>query len=211
VFPSLAFDRDGDPAIAYEPNGPLRYASWNGMAWDIETVSPDLAVIPSLAFDAAGVPSPGYAAFDVCCRPPGVIHYARRSGSSWYTERVDEFYTRGVVSSLVVDARGHPLMSAGSSCASSPRLARKTLAGVLHRAEVADLSAGWKSAALPLSDLNDDETPPFPVDTVLGLATDDAIVATGPLTFYRLLLAGGVDAGNLLRVTRRSGIVELRY
>ena len=44
---------------------------------------------------------------------------------------------------------------------------------------VADLEPSWKAAALPLTDLNDDETPPFPMDVCYQVdPATDALVLT---------------------------------
>ena len=67
------------------------------------------------------------------------------------------------------------------------------------------------TAALPLTQANDDEAAPFPVDAALGGLVEDPILTTAPLTLYRLLLDGTGDAGNLLRAVKRPALVEIRY
>ena len=95
--------------------------------------------------------------------------------------------------------------------AGSLRLASLTSTAVLYRSVVPDLSLPWRWTALPLTEANDEATAPFPVDTNIGRSSADAIGTAAPLTLYRLLLAGTDDAGNVLRVIKRPGAVEIRY
>lgn len=63
---SLALDASGNPHIAYsggtitDPN--LKYAAWNGTAWDIQTIDSDgdTGYWPALALDGAGAPHISY-------------------------------------------------------------------------------------------------------------------------------------------------------
>ena len=82
---------------------------------------------------------------------------------------------------------------------------------MLYRGVVAALSTGWRATALPLNEANDEETAPFPSDTRLGEFGEDPIVATEPLTLYRLLLDGTDHAGNVLRAVKRPGLVQLQF
>ena len=81
----------------------------------------------------------------------------------------------------------------------------------LYRGTVADLSVAWKPAALPLTSSNDDATAPFPLAAASPGLADDALPAAGPLTLYRVLRAGDLDAGNRLRAFKAAGVARLSF
>ena len=76
---------------------------------------------------------------------------------------------------------------------------------------IAYLTPGWKTASLPLSNMNDDKTAPFPMDASSLSMAGDPILTTAPLTLYRLLQSVTDDTGNRLRVAKKPGSVEIRF
>lgn len=108
---SLALDGSGYPAISYHDsvNSHLKYAHWNGSAWDVETVdSQDWAgKYTSLAFDAQGHPAISYykGSWDYD------LKYAHWNGSAWDIETVDGPGTVGWHNCLAFDGSGSPAIS----------------------------------------------------------------------------------------------------
>ena len=90
-------------------------------------------------------------------------------------------------------------------------MAGGSVATILYRGVVSNLSAGWQSLKLPLNDSNDDPAGQFPVDATSLTTVDDSIPTTAPLTLYRLLVNGTSDAGNRLRAVERPGSVEISF
>ena len=82
---------------------------------------------------------------------------------------------------------------------------------LLHRGVVPSLAPGWKASSLPLNADNDEELDPFPLETPVPGTAEDALPATDPLILYRLLLPGGVAAGNSLRAAKQPSGTELRF
>jgi hypothetical protein len=87
--PSLAIDPDtGYPAIAYGGGTTgLRFAAWNGDAWDLTTIDStlDYGSLVSLAFDPAdGHPAISYASLESLA-----LRIAWHNGSTWQTQTVD--------------------------------------------------------------------------------------------------------------------------
>ncbi len=111
---SLDLDSAGLPGISYcdvdldrsSECQKLKYAHYDGTAWQIETIDQGLAgLYSSLAFDAAGHPHIGY-----CRQEPGTtdcaeLRYAYSDGSSWITTTVD---AGGNSASLALDSNGRP-------------------------------------------------------------------------------------------------------
>jgi len=209
VRPSLAFAPDGQPAISSIANASLRYSKWNGAAWETASV-PDAGArdfaFTSLAFDPAGEPAISYMGRDYDVR------YARWNGRRWRVEVVDENRVNTWLNSLVFDGNGDPLISYDLGCSESLQLARRQeVSSIVYRGAVTDLTVGWKSMSLPLDAAHDDETAPFPIDTVVGAFTDDTLASPAPLTLYRLLIDGTQPAGNVLRVVESPGAIAIHY
>lgn len=210
---SLAIDAADHPGIAYfdVDNHALKYAQWTGSAWDLQVVDPNAYgdPYPSLAIDGSDRPRIAYFASLF----PSTLRFASWNGSSWDLETVDgEGYT-GWDPSLVLDGSGRPLIAYHAQCFGDLRLARHDgrAAATLFRKSVADLAPGWKAAALPLTDGNDDPITPFPIATTLGQSSGDTAPTSEPLVLYRLLRDGTTGAGNILRVVKSGGGLELRY
>jgi len=105
---SLAIDDQGYPHISYNTSSEIRYASWNGASWDIETVDAfDTGLHEfdtSLALDQYGFPHIAY-----CLGTGDSLMYSVNQGAGWLTESVcpiDNDY--GGDPDLVLDALGRP-------------------------------------------------------------------------------------------------------
>ncbi len=107
---AIALDASDRPHIAYY-NGTLdriRYATWNGTSWTIETVAqPSLnmsaLVSVAIAVDASGVPHVAYYGLG------NHASYAKRTGAgAWSTEAVDtSSHDTGHGIAIGVDSAGH--------------------------------------------------------------------------------------------------------
>lgn len=97
-YVSLAYDADGNPAIAYSDDidpdilsmETLKFARWNGASWDIEIVETGVffyGMCASLAYDAAGNPTivHGY----------DEVRFLSSNGSGWNLEIVDGEHSEG--------------------------------------------------------------------------------------------------------------------
>ena len=84
---------------------------------------------------------------------------------------------------------------------------------VVHRLEIASLDPGWKAAALPLDETNDDETAPFPADLVPDERLPDELSPFAPLVIYRLRAHGPTDVENALYIVPGAvpGAAEIGY
>jgi hypothetical protein len=89
LYPSIALQSSGDPAIAYmDPiNNDLKYAVFNGAVWTIRTLESegDVGYWASLAFDSDGLPGISY--IDATNE---VLKYTHFDGSQWETSIVDQ-------------------------------------------------------------------------------------------------------------------------
>lgn len=108
--PSLALDSKGLPHISYYDNSDhdLRYASWNGTMWNLETVDSvnDVGRHPSLAIDAKDIPHISY--YDNSNKE---LRYATYAFGQWVIRTVDTDGDVGDYSSLALDAAGHPCIA----------------------------------------------------------------------------------------------------
>jgi len=104
---SLALDENDLPRIAYY-DGVLKYAAYDGTAWDINVVdqSGDVGHYPSLAFDSINNPHISY--YDVT---NGNLKYAFWDNGIWNILTVDSIGDVGMYTSLVLDENGNPHIS----------------------------------------------------------------------------------------------------
>ena len=99
---SLALDSQGRPHISYIADNDVRYASWDGMSWIVETVDADenQAGATSLAID--GLDRPHF-----CYYGQRDLKYAYYDGDSWAIDILDTCGSVGPTS-LTLDAWGLP-------------------------------------------------------------------------------------------------------
>jgi len=109
-YSSLELDSNGYPHISYcdTGNGDLKYASWTGSSWNIETVDSagDVGYTTSLALDSNENPHISY--FDYSNID---LRYASWTGSNWDIETVDSTGDVGAFTSLELDNNGYPHIS----------------------------------------------------------------------------------------------------
>jgi hypothetical protein len=114
---SLKLDANDNPHMSYyrytnfESNGEIKYASWNGVNWNIEHVSTIVAsdqyTYTSLALDSNGNPQIAY-------RGDTGLMYAVSDGSNWSTQTIDYSFKPAYnigAESLVLDPNDNPYIS----------------------------------------------------------------------------------------------------
>lgn len=118
---SLALDSSGTPHISYRDmtNNDVKYASWDGSAWIIQTVTGDQGWYTSLDLDAIGNPHISYT--DVSNAD---LKYASWTGTSWAIETVDSAGVVGAFSCLALDSSGNPHISYHAWSADNLKYAR---------------------------------------------------------------------------------------
>jgi hypothetical protein len=114
-YNSLAFDRDGRPAIAFTTATSPKdwyfgYAHFDGSKWDIQQVGKPLAgAYLSLAFDPKGRPAISYATLGKDKNSD--LHYAVLNGENWEAQEVETQGDTGWWTSLTFDSLGNPSIS----------------------------------------------------------------------------------------------------
>jgi len=103
---SLAYDASGNPHLAYDWGGQIKYAYRSGGAWHVMSV--DAGWYPSLALNSDGQPCISYAGGDYSTSS---LKYARWTGSAWSIQTVDARTKVGAYTSLDLDSQGHPHIS----------------------------------------------------------------------------------------------------
>lgn len=111
---ALAYDPSGQPAIAYgdDVNNAVRFARWNGLSWNIETVDAGAGTVGiDLAYDPSdGNPSVSYG--NGVFGRNGYLKFAHRQGPSWTVQLVDGKGAYTDWTSLAYDPRdGFPSIS----------------------------------------------------------------------------------------------------
>ncbi len=111
LSPSLALDSNDHPRISYydQTNRNLKYASFNGSTWAIETVDiisngNSVGEFSSLALDSNDQPRISYYG-------DHLIKYASYNGTGWDIEDVYDTYTYGYHNSLALDSNDNPHIS----------------------------------------------------------------------------------------------------
>jgi hypothetical protein len=123
-YNSIVMDSSGNPHISYYDgsNYNLKYARWDGSAWQIETVDSVGHVVgyyTSIALDPSGNPHISY--YD---RGYGDLRYARWDGSAWQIEVVDSGGDVGRYTSLALDFSGNSHISYYDSGSGNLKYAR---------------------------------------------------------------------------------------
>ena len=117
---SIALDSEGNPHVAYAEGGnassaaSVKYASWTGSSWDIQTVDEPNSYSPwgpsiSLQLDSNNNPHIMYETFSNITPLYGPtasdIRYAVSNGSKWTVQTVFENVS---ISNMVLDRNGYP-------------------------------------------------------------------------------------------------------
>ena len=106
--PSMALDSAGHPHISYYDagNGDLRYASWNGASWELETLDAkgDVGAYSSLAIGSHDQPFISY--YDATKQ---TLRFVTKNPAThkWMFWTIDEGDV-GTLTSLAIDPLGHP-------------------------------------------------------------------------------------------------------
>src|SRR5258708_6240599 len=114
-FESMTLDSHGNPVLSYDAwvKGELKFARWDGNAWDIRTVddrgragnSYNIGMGNSIALDSHDQALMSY-------EERNVLKLARQQGSRWAIEKVDTINTLGgwvgFRTSLALDRQGFP-------------------------------------------------------------------------------------------------------
>jgi len=151
-YSSIVLDSNDYPCISYfdYSNLNLKYAKWNGISWEIETVDTHGGKYTSLALDVSGYPHISY--YD-----DEVLKYAKFNGTGWEIEVIDtgggDFNPTNHYTSLALDVSGYPHISYWDCVNKALKYAKWN--GTGWEIETVDTSlgtyGGWTSIALDAS------------------------------------------------------------
>lgn len=148
---SLALDAQGSPHISYQDitNRDLKYASWSGGSWTLETVDAagDVGYNTSLALDAQGNPHIGYVD-----DTNSLVKYATKVATYWRIEAVDV----GTWCSLALDAQGSPHISYENTTSADLKYASRS--GTVWTVETVDATA-WNMGGFSSLELDSQGNP----------------------------------------------------
>lgn len=147
---SLALDSSNNPHISYydQTNQDLKYAKWTGSNWTTETVDSigNAGRYTSIALDSSGNPHISYYAYTDASSQHGYAHgelkYAKRSGSTWFTQTVAPAGTAIGTSSIALDANGNPQISYQAESVGSNVLKYMVWTGSAWSTQTVDFTAG---------------------------------------------------------------------
>ncbi len=120
-FSSLALDQSGNPRISYcaaqvgsSPSSSiLKFASWNGSCWDMETVDANQGVG---LYDSLMLDSNGHACISYYDGLNGCLKYSHQANNSWNVQVVDNQGNTGNVglnTCLALDSQNNPHIAYG--------------------------------------------------------------------------------------------------
>ena len=204
---ALVFDGAGELAIAYSTGVETRVARETGGTFVVETVSSDEAVGIDVVIDDSG--SLAVVHTNPWSGGNGDVFFSTRDGAGWTTRRIGTgTWERGTA---VIQADGSPMV-AFQGFDDDLIVATEGGSAILHRSTLTNLTADWRTRALPVTEANDDDTPTFPaVLTIPGPPITDDPGALAPLVLYRLLWDERTPIDNRLRLTRQGALVQLEY
>lgn len=109
---ALSLDHEDQPHLSYSDQGVLKYASWDGGGWQIETVDDSgwMEMYISLALDGSDSPHLSYY-HHISDVQGGRLKYAHRTSTGWETETADDSGWCGEFNSIAVDGAGQPYIS----------------------------------------------------------------------------------------------------
>ncbi|MBT8439341.1 MAG: S8 family serine peptidase, partial [Gammaproteobacteria bacterium] len=139
-YKSLAFDLSGFPVIAFSDDfdgdntiDALRYAHWNGVAWDIETIDEGIegiGVFPSLVMD----PLTGESM--VADRSNGMIRFFYRDGDSWSRVEINDGMGSDSDTNMAIVSSGMPYISYSTYDPPALKVAHPVTAGSYDEWEI---------------------------------------------------------------------------
>ena len=109
-YVTQVLDSQGNPHLAYydSDNSDVKYAYWDGTAWQIEVVDSagDIGLYMDFTLDSEDHAHISY--YDDLGEYDGNLKYAHWNGSSWDIETVDTGTDTGTDTSIDIDSNGYP-------------------------------------------------------------------------------------------------------
>jgi uncharacterized repeat protein (TIGR01451 family) len=149
-YSSIALDSSGNPHISYtyysttNLNGDLKYASYNGTAWNTETVASSGGLGPiyttSLALDSSDRPHISFYE-----NHDGAYKYASYNGTAWQIQTIESGYPASgseMESSIAVDSSDNPHVS----FISSTGIKYASYNGTAWNTEIVTSDCGWSNS-----------------------------------------------------------------